>query len=124
MTGHAQLASDVAFFLVESTLQSACLCLLVFLVTRMLAIRNPALRSNLWLMAVVYPVMAPLACHILLPRSGLQSEMKLLENTLAGPIVWKSAQSTAAGETRQDGGSAIGYGDSGYSASRSQPASA
>lgn len=91
MTGHAQFARDVAFFLIESTLQSACLCLLVFLVTRGLAIRNPGLRSNLWLMAVVYPVVTPLACHILLPRSGLRPEMKLLENTLAGSIAWLDA---------------------------------
>jgi len=92
VTGHAQLAGDVAFFLVESTLQSASLYLLVFLVTRVFDIRNPGLRSNLWLMAVVYPVVTPLACHIMLPRSGLHLEMKLLENALAGPIAWLYTQ--------------------------------
>lgn len=92
MTGHAQLAGDVAFFLVESTLQSACLCLLVFLVIRVFDIRNPGVRSNLWLMAVVYPVVTPLACHILLPCSGLQPEIKLLENALAGLIAWLNTQ--------------------------------
>lgn len=46
MNGYTELARDVAFFLVESTLESAFLCLLVFVVTRQLAIRNPWLAEQ------------------------------------------------------------------------------
>lgn len=88
MNANAGLAHDVVFFLVETTIQSALLVALVVLVIRALNIRNPALQRNLWLIALVGPVVGPFICHLVLPRSTAEHELKLLERVLAEPIIW------------------------------------
>lgn len=88
MNESAGLAHDIVFFLMETTIQSALLVALVVLAVRALNIRNPALQRDLWLIALVGPVAGPFICHLVLPRSTANHELKLLERVLAGPIIW------------------------------------
>lgn len=96
MIGQASLAGDVVLFLAETTLQSVLLFVLVWLITRSLGVHYASLRSTLWLMAVVCPVVVPLMTHIVLPRFVLRLDLRALEQMLAWPIAWLSARQLAA----------------------------
>ncbi len=96
MSSQTALAGDVVFFLAETTLQSALLFTLVWLISRSLGARSAALRSTLWLMALVCPVVVPLLSHIVLPRFALELHLRALEQALAWPIAWLTAHQLAA----------------------------
>lgn len=96
MNGAASLAGDVSLFLAETTLQSALLFMLVWLISRSLGAQYAALRSNLWLMVIICPVVVPLITHILLPRFVLHLKLRALEQVLAGPSAWLSVHQLAA----------------------------
>ena len=88
MSGHGIIIGEVALFLLETSLQSALLCLLVYAISRRLSLGQAALRSNLWLMAVVCPLVTPLVFHIVLPHSSLPLGWKPVEQFLTGPVAW------------------------------------
>ena len=95
MNGSASFVGDVASYFLESAILSLFLFLLVLLVIRICQIRNPMLRRHLWGLGVVYPVVAPLIYHIVLPWWGWTPGAKLLESGLARPIHWVSHHPTA-----------------------------
>ncbi len=96
MNGQASLAGDVFLFLVETAVQCALLFMLVWFISRALGTHHAALRSDLWLMVIVCPVVVPLISHILLPRFVSPLELRSLERVLASPIAWLSDHQLAA----------------------------